>query len=112
MDINSATLVKRGVSLDKVAALSAWQQPGNLELFSEEERLALEYAEAITLNRVDDGLRQRLKAQWSDDAIVELTGLIAFQNMSSKFNSALDLPAQGFCQLPDGSQPAGTSRIG
>lgn len=112
VDINSATLVKRGVSLDKVAALSAWQQPGNLELFSEEERLALEYAEAITLNRVDDGLRQRLKAQWSDDAIVELTGLIAFQNMSSKFNSALDLPAQGFCQLPDGSQPAGTSRIG
>jgi hypothetical protein len=29
-----------------------------------------------------------------------LTGLIAFQNMSSKFNSALDVPAQGFCKLP------------
>lgn len=108
VDINSATLVKRGVSLEKVAALYDWQQPGNVELFSNEERLALEYAEAITLNRVNDGLRQRLKAQWSDDAIVELTGLIAFQNMSSKFNAALDLPAQGFCRLPIGNQSAGT----
>tara|TARA_R110001592_G_scaffold363170_1_gene680905 strand:- start:2950 stop:3135 length:186 start_codon:yes stop_codon:yes gene_type:complete len=33
---------------------------------------------------------------------VELTGLIAFQNLSSKFNSALDVPPQGFCRLPDG----------
>jgi hypothetical protein len=29
---------------------------------------------------------------------MELTGLIAFQNLSSKFNGALDVPAQGFCQ--------------
>ena len=35
------------------------------------------------------------------DEIVKLTGLIAFQNLSSKFNSALDLPAQGFCRLPE-----------
>jgi hypothetical protein len=32
--------------------------------------------------------------------MVELTGLIAFQNMSAKFNAALDVPPQGFCQLP------------
>jgi hypothetical protein len=30
--------------------------------------------------------------------MVELTGLIGFQNMSSKFNSALSVPPQGFCQ--------------
>lgn len=47
---------------------------------------------------VDDALFAELRKHYSDDALVELTGLIAFQNMSSKFNAALDLPAQGFCE--------------
>ena len=97
VDINSATLAKRGVAIEKIDALSDWQRSS---LFDIEERLALEYAEAMTLNRVDVDLRDRLKEHWSDDAIVELTGLIAFQNLSSKFNAALDVPAQGFCHLP------------
>jgi hypothetical protein len=68
------------------------------DLFTPEERLALEYAEATTLDKVDDDLRRRLKERWSNDALVELTALIAFQNLSAKFNSALDVPAQGFCR--------------
>lgn len=28
------------------------------------------------------------------------TGLIAFQNLSIKFNGALDIPPQGFCVRP------------
>ncbi len=100
VDINSATLIKRGVAMEKVAVLGDWRNAETSGIFSNEERLALEYAEAMTLNKVDDELRQRLKEHWDDDAIVELTGLIAFQNMSSKFNAALDLPAQGFCRLP------------
>jgi hypothetical protein len=42
----------------------------------------------------------QLRQYFVDDAIVELTALIAFQNMSSKFNSALAVPPQGFCKLP------------
>jgi hypothetical protein len=34
-----------------------------------------------------------------------LTGLIAFQNMSSKFNSALAVPPQGFCSFPVAVDP-------
>jgi AhpD family alkylhydroperoxidase len=102
VDINSATLAKRGVPDEKIDALSDWRRSS---LFDSDDRLALEYAEAITLNRVDDDLRNRLKKQWSDDAIVELTGLVAFQNLSSKFNAALDVPAQGFCRVP-GTTPA------
>lgn len=97
VDINSATLAKRGVPMAKIDALSDWSSS---PLFNGEERLALEYAEAITLNRVDDDLRGRITQHWKDDAIVELTGLIAFQNLSSKFNAALDVPAQGFCRVP------------
>jgi AhpD family alkylhydroperoxidase len=97
VDINSATLAKRGVPMDKIDALAEWRTS---PLFDAGERLALEYAEAMTLNRVDDGLRRRLSEHFSDDVVVELTGLIAFQNLSSKFNAALDVPAQGFCRLP------------
>ena len=97
VDINSATLAKRGVSEDKVLAVAEWRRT---DLFAPDERLALEYAEATSLNKVDDDLRLRLKERWGDDTIVELTGLIAYQNLSAKFNSALDLPAQGFCRLP------------
>ncbi len=42
----------------------------------------------MTLNKVDDDLRAKLVAQWPPDALVELTALIAFQNLSSKFNAA------------------------
>ena len=99
VDINSATLLKRGVSLDKVQALQLWPESA---LFDQRERIALEYAEAITKSdqRVNDDGVERLRGYFDDDGIVELTGLIAFQNMSSKFNSALGVPSQGFCNLP------------
>ncbi len=99
IDINSSMLRKRGVAADKVEALGNWRKS---QLFDEREVCALDYAEAMTRSdrRVDDALFARLKRHFNEDALVELTGLIAFQNMSSKFNSALEVPPQGFCQLP------------
>jgi AhpD family alkylhydroperoxidase len=99
VDINADTLVKRGAALEKVEALDNWRES---TLFDERERLSLEYAEAITFSdqHVDEGLIARIKEHYDDDSLVELTGLIAFQNMSSKFNAALDVPAQGFCKTP------------
>jgi AhpD family alkylhydroperoxidase len=102
VDLNSATLLKRGVSPAKIDALENWQESN---LFDERERVALEYAEAVTLSdrEVSDKMIEQLRKYFEDDAIVELTGLIAFQNMSSKFNSALGVPAQGFCRIPSTS---------
>jgi len=100
VDINSATLAARAGSLDKVNAVARWREA---DLFDERERAALEYAEAVTTTgaSVSDDLMARLSKHFDEDGIVELTALIAFQNLSSKFNSALDVPAQGFCKLPD-----------
>lgn len=100
VDLNSATLLKRGASLEKVDALARWREGGP---FDERERAALEYAEAMTFSdrRVDDELMARVRRHFDDDAVVELTGLVAFQNLSSKFNSALAVPPQGFCRRPD-----------
>lgn len=99
IDINSATLLKRGVALEKVEALQHWQES---ELFAPVERVALEYAEAVTLrsDAVGDELMERVRRYFDDDVVVELTALIAFQNLSSKFNSALGVAPQGFCKLP------------
>lgn len=99
VDLNSATLLKRGASMAKVEALERWRESA---LFDERERLALGYAEAMTRSdqRIDDGAYERLKKYFDDNAIVELTAIIAFQNMSSKFNSALAVPPQGFCRIP------------
>jgi uncharacterized peroxidase-related enzyme len=99
VDLNSMTLAKRSGSMRKVDALEHWRES---DAFTEAERAALEYAEAVTIT--DRGVTHqsmaRLKDHFDDDAIVELTGLIAFQNLSSKFNAALDLPSQGFCRIP------------
>ena len=99
VDINSATLSKRGVPEDRIEALWEWQES---PLFDQTERVALEYTEAVTHSElyVDDDLMARVKEHFDDDAVVELTGLIAFQNLSSKFNSALNVAPQGFCRLP------------
>lgn len=99
VDINSATLAKRSGSMEKVERLAQWKES---ELFDNKEKTALEYAEAVTYSdqQVSDDLIGRLRGFFDEDGIIELTGLIAFQNLSSKFNSALDVPPQGFCQLP------------
>jgi len=105
VDINSAALVRRAGSLAKVEALADWRSS---PLYDEAEQAALDYTEAITYThrQVTADLMQRLKRHFDEDAIVELTGLVAFQNLSSKFNSALDVPAQGFCTLPAAQDPA------
>ena len=109
VDLNSATLLARGVDPQKVDALERWSTS---DLFDERERAALEYAEAVTITDrgVDDLLMARVRRHFDDDAVVELTGLVAFQNLSSKFNSALAGPPQGFCRLPDGTDKQGPAK--
>lgn len=99
VDINATTLMKRGVSEEKVQHLSGWQDSN---MFDARERIALELTEAITYSdrEVDQSLMGKVKEHFDDDAVAELCGLIAFQNMSSKYNAALDIPSQGFCQIP------------
>ena len=65
--------------------------------YTDSERLALEYADCMmTTGRVvSDELFARLRQAFDDDALVELTEVIAWENASSKFNRALRIPSQG-----------------
>ena len=101
VDVNSATALKRGVSEEKLLAVAAFAAS---PLFSGRERAALAYAEAMTYSdrRSSIEVQAPLREHFGDDAIIELTALIAFQNLSSKFNAALEVPPQGFCAVAPG----------
>ncbi len=98
VDINGARVLKRGVSEQKLADLPRFAESPH---YSAAEKAALAYAEAITFSdrQVDDALFASLREHFDDDAIIELTATVAFQNLSSKFNAALDVAPQGFCRL-------------
>jgi AhpD family alkylhydroperoxidase len=96
VDINSSLVLKRGGDLARLSELDRFESS---DLFTEREKAALVYAEAVTFSdrRPTAEHFVRLRRHFDDDAIIELTGLIAFQNLSSKFNAALGVEAQGFC---------------
>ena len=77
----------------------------NNTTFSIQEKAVLNYVEQVTEIEIQISaeLMQELKVHLSDDQIVELTALISFQNMSAKFNAALNIPSQGMCKIPSKS---------
>ncbi|HEY0547929.1 MAG TPA: hypothetical protein VGC91_21295 [Pyrinomonadaceae bacterium] len=83
-----------GLSEEKILALHDYTTS---PLYDETERVALEYADAMTITgrEVSDELFSRLRLNFDDDALVELTEIIAWENASSKFNRALRIPSQG-----------------
>jgi alkylhydroperoxidase family enzyme len=48
----------------------------------------------ITGREVPDEVFERVGMEFSEDEIVELTEIIAWENASSKFNRALRVPSQ------------------
>ncbi|MFI5327006.1 MAG: carboxymuconolactone decarboxylase family protein [Candidatus Rokuibacteriota bacterium] len=83
-----------GLSDAKILALPDYAAS---PLYDEAERVALEYADCMTISgrEVDDALFERLRRSYDDEALVELTAIIAWENASSKFNRALRIPSQG-----------------
>lgn len=84
-----------GVSTGKLDALNDYAES---PLFTDAEKVALEYADAITDTRrdVEDELFARVRRHYDDDTIAELTMIIAWENESSRFNRAFRIPSQGF----------------
>lgn len=95
-----------GLTDEKIEALAEY---ATSPLYSEEERLALEYADCMTITgrEVSDELFQSLRRRYTDDAIVELTAVIAWENASSKFNRALRVPSQKLWKRAESRKEAG-----
>jgi alkylhydroperoxidase family enzyme len=88
--------MRAGASEAKIAEVAAAL---TRDLFDEREKVALEYAEAMTFTdrKVTEDLFASVRAQFSEAQIVELTAAVALENFRSKFNVALGIEAQGFC---------------
>ena len=90
-----------GVSDEKILALDEY---ATSPLYGDKERIALEYADRMTITDkdVDDELFSRLRGFFDEDALVELTAAIAWENASSKLNRALRVPSQHLWRSAEG----------
>lgn len=89
--------MREGLTETQLAAVEDYATDAQ---FSARERLALTYADRVTLSGedVDEALFAALVEEFeSPAAIVELTALIAFENFRSKFNHALLVESNGVC---------------
>ena len=106
--------MKHHVPAEKIRAVPHWRDSG---VFTELERLVLEYAEAMTDTppSVTDEMVERLSGHLSETQLVELTAIVAVENLRSRINAALGLTAQGFkdrCEIPAAGGAAAAAGAG
>ncbi len=82
-------------------------------LFSDDERAAIAYADAMTSDphTVTDEQVADLRARFGDAGVIELTYQIGLENMRARVNSALGITEQGFnsgdaCRIPWATEAA------
>jgi alkylhydroperoxidase family enzyme len=96
-DIASSIGREAGVSEAQLLALPRYRES---ELFSAQEKLVLDYATAIsgTPTTVSDELFAALREHFDELQLLELTNVIALENMRARFNSAFDMTPAGFSE--------------
>jgi 4-carboxymuconolactone decarboxylase len=104
VDLGSQVWRRSGCSDDELLALPRYRQS---ELFSEREKLALDYAVAVmrTPVEVTDELFSGMKGHFTDEQLVEITALLTVVNLD-RFNAAFGIGSAGFsegmvCVPPD-----------
>lgn len=109
IDLGSQISRRWGLSDDELLALPSYRTSA---LFSDREKLVLDYAVGMTRTPVDvpDTLFARLRKHFDEVQLVELTHVIALENLRGRFNLALGVGAAGFsegmvCAVPANVEP-------
>jgi alkylhydroperoxidase family enzyme len=104
VDLGSQICRNSGFSDDELLALPRYRQS---ELFTEREKLALDYTVGVMRTPVDvsDDLFARVKAHFSNEQLVEITALLTVVNLD-RLNAAFGIGSAGFsdgmvCVAPD-----------
>jgi AhpD family alkylhydroperoxidase len=112
VDLGSQICRKSGFSDQELLAVPHYRQS---DLFTEREKLALDYTVAVmrTPVEVTDELFARMKEHFTDEQLLEITALLAVVNLD-RFNAAFGIGAAGFsdgmvCVAPD--RPADTTPL-
>jgi AhpD family alkylhydroperoxidase len=97
IDLGSAISRGWGLTDEELLALPSYRTS---PLFSAVDRLVLDYATGMSTTPVDvpDELFARLRPHFDDGRLVELTHVIALENMRGRFNLALGVGSAGYTE--------------
>jgi AhpD family alkylhydroperoxidase len=104
IDLGSQAARLVGLSDEELLALPRYREG---ELFTDLEKLVLDYAVGMSLTPADvpEPLFAKMRQHFSETQLVELTHVIALENLRGRFNMALGIGAAGFsegmvCAIP------------
>jgi alkylhydroperoxidase family enzyme len=110
--VDFGEMMQRLDGLD-VARLKDIENYATSPQFTDDERAAIAYADAMTVDphTVTDEQVADLRGRFGDDGVIELTYQIGVENMRARMNSALGITEQGFnsgsaCRVPWADSPA------
>lgn len=117
LDFNYFMARHEGLDLEKAQQVPRWREA---DVFTPLERDVLEYAEAMSATpvAVTDELSARLLEALGAAALVELTSVIGFANLTTRGNVAMGIESEGFADAcgmkplaarPDAAQRAGVA---
>jgi len=112
LDIGYFQAQNQNLDLAKASQVPRWRES---EVFTPLEREVMEYAEAMTETppQVTDEMSARLLEQLGAPALVELTAVVGFANLTTRGNVAMGIESQGFskvCALPLAQRSAGYAK--
>jgi alkylhydroperoxidase family enzyme len=114
-DIASSIAGEAGVSEAQLLALPRYREGDE---FTALEKLVLDYATAMsrTPTSVSDELFSALREHFDERQMVELTNVIALENMRARFNSAFNMTPAGFsdglvCAVPESAAGGDPARV-
>lgn len=97
LDIARALAVQAHVGLEKFEALPDWETS---PLFCERERAAFAWAIGVARDvRVPDALFERLRKQFDEREIVEITSLAAIESYFNRIAIPFGLESDGLCAI-------------
>lgn len=99
LDMHTRDLLKKGVKIEKLALVQAWEEGGSL--FDERERAALAWAESVTRvaqTGVPDSAFQAARQVFDEKEMVDLTIAIGLMNTYNRMAISFRNPPQAVMQ--------------
>jgi AhpD family alkylhydroperoxidase len=90
LDMHSKDARAHGETEQRLYGLSAWKET---PYFTDRERAALAWAEAVTACQVPDATYTLVKEHFSDEELIDLTLAITTINTWNRFNISFPMPA-------------------
>ena len=99
MDLNSAVGRTQGITEEQLAELAEFERSA---AFDARDKAVLRCAEEMSRAPADvsDEAFDQLARHFDTAQVVELVAMIAFENFRARFNRALHVESEGFCELP------------